>query len=64
VNIVVLWPLGCKNVQKKIEMMASDWENELKKMAGVDAVDDDLSIFGTREASCFPFHHGRKKNSC
>jgi hypothetical protein len=59
-----LWPSGFKNVQKNIEMIASDRENELKKMAGLDAVDDVLSLFGTHRGSCFPIHHGRKKTSC
>jgi hypothetical protein len=31
VDILVLWPSDCKNVQKNLEMMASGRENELKK---------------------------------
>jgi hypothetical protein len=54
VDILVLWPSDCKNVQKNLEMMASGRENELKKMAGLGAVDDVLSAFGSDEKSCFP----------
>jgi hypothetical protein len=56
-----LWPSDCKNVQKNIEMIASGRENELKKMAGVDAVDDVLSPFGSDESSCFPLSSWSKK---
>jgi hypothetical protein len=48
-----LWPLGCKNVQKNIEMIASCRKNELKKLL-VYAQRTMISIFGTHEASCFP----------
>jgi len=60
-DIVVLRLSGFKNVQKNIEMIASGRENELKIMAGVDAVDDVLYAFGSDEKSCFPIIMVEKK---